>query len=410
MEAEENTPRAAPPLAQLLVRDPDPALRAVSDTAVWALAGGRFVVPDRADLAAQALRSYNRLRPAGTGRTRAALAVLLRTPARRVLADRVLLPSADPPSLLDHLATVLGEPRLVFAGTDAGGTGWRTPVLQLFTSDGAPRGYAKIGWDPVTTAMIDDRGGRARPRRRCGVAIGARSAPRLARHVSRPDRAGHRTDACCHPPAPPRRDARGPRAASRSRRSTDRGGSSRRRRSSRFCDRGRRHGAQAHRASTRLQRCVAVSEITAADAEIAFGSWHGDWVEWNLGIAGDVIVAWDWAYCAADVPFGFDVLQFFHLRHRNLRGRAPSVALRARGHRRHAVPARSSGLDADQVARRHHAAPARGGAAQCAGRPAAGGALANRPMKTTTSRTTPGPPTADGADGPRPLRRRVAAP
>ena len=37
--------------------------------------------------------------------------------------------------------------------------------------------------------------------------------------------------------------------------------------------------------------------------------------------------AWDWAYSAADVPFGLDLLQFFHLRHLVLREEAPEVAL-----------------------------------------------------------------------------------
>ena len=63
------------------------------------------------------------------------------------------------------------------------------------------------------------------------------------------------------------------------------------------------------------------------DAETTFGRWHGDWVEWNLARAGDRLYAWDWAYSEPDVPFGFDLLQFFHLRHRVLREEAPDVAL-----------------------------------------------------------------------------------
>ena len=61
--------------------------------------------------------------------------------------------------------------------------------------------------------------------------------------------------------------------------------------------------------------------------ELTFGRWHGDWVEWNLAQADGRLFAWDWAYSAPDVPFGFDLLQFFHLRHRVLRDEAPTVAL-----------------------------------------------------------------------------------
>ena len=65
-------------------------------------------------------------------------------------------------------------------------------------------------------------------------------------------------------------------------------------------------------------------ETDHSDVEVAFGRWHGDWVEWNLAEADGELWAWDWAYSAPDVPFGFDLLQFFHLRHRILRGEAPA--------------------------------------------------------------------------------------
>jgi hypothetical protein len=64
-----------------------------------------------------------------------------------------------------------------------------------------------------------------------------------------------------------------------------------------------------------------------ADVELSFGRWHGDWVEWNLARAGRQLIAWDWAYSAPGVPVGLDLLQFFHLRHRFLRGVEPEAAL-----------------------------------------------------------------------------------
>jgi hypothetical protein len=68
-------------------------------------------------------------------------------------------------------------------------------------------------------------------------------------------------------------------------------------------------------------------EAEFGDVETTFGRWHGDWVEWNLATADHRLWAWDWAYSAPDVPFGFDLLQFFHLRHRVLREEAPELAL-----------------------------------------------------------------------------------
>jgi hypothetical protein len=57
-----------------------------------------------------------------------------------------------------------------------------------------------------------------------------------------------------------------------------------------------------------LERLVGESEV------LTFGRWHGDWVAWNLGSAGDKVAAWDWEHSADDVPIGFDVLHW-HFQH-----------------------------------------------------------------------------------------------
>lgn len=343
MEADTKDPRAAPPLAQLLVRDTDPVRRARPASAVWALAGSRFVVPDDPRLAARALLAYNRLRPPRVRAGRAALATMLRTPARRVLTTHVQLPTG--PSLLDHLAQVLGESRLVFAGSDTGGSGWRTPVLQLFTPDGVPRGYAKIGWDPVTIAMVDteaDALTRAAAAQWRSVRV-----PRLAWSGRYSDLALLVTEPM---PARIRRLRRGEQPAVDALHEVAELHGPRQVnavRSSRFWAEAMETAANAPH-DVGLVPMLDAIDITSGDVEIPFGSWHGDWVEWNLGATADGIVAWDWAYCAAGVPFGFDVLQFFHLRHRNLHGRPGDEALTRAGVE--AAPyLERLGLDADQA-------------------------------------------------------------
>jgi len=47
------------------------------------------------------------------------------------------------------------------------------------------------------------------------------------------------------------------------------------------------------------------------DAELRIGSWHGDWVPWNLATRGAELHAWDWEYSRDLAPLGFDVLHFF---------------------------------------------------------------------------------------------------
>jgi hypothetical protein len=50
-----------------------------------------------------------------------------------------------------------------------------------------------------------------------------------------------------------------------------------------------------------------------AAAPVRFGSWHGDWTPWNLGVADKRLVAWDWEEYEDDAPVGFDHLHFvFH--------------------------------------------------------------------------------------------------
>ena len=47
---------------------------------------------------------------------------------------------------------------------------------------------------------------------------------------------------------------------------------------------------------------------------------HGDWVEWNLATLERDLYAWDWAYSAPTMPFGFDVLHHPYLRYRVVGG------------------------------------------------------------------------------------------
>jgi hypothetical protein len=239
---------------------------------------------------------------------------------------RRIVAGPDAAVLLDHLATVLGEPRVVFAATEKGGSGFVTPVLQLFSPDGRPVGFAKIGWDPVTAAMIRAEAdglrlaGEARLEsvavpevRWCGAWEGLWllvSAPMPA--DARRLRAGEL------PPIAPLRDVAALDGPPVRRRILD----------APYWD--------AAEATARVGRDAGRGELAGelarvagehGGAEVTFGRWHGDWVEWNLARAGGRLYAWDWAYSAPDVPFGLDLLQFFHLRHRVLREEAPEVAL-----------------------------------------------------------------------------------
>lgn len=333
---------AAPPLSELLVRSPSGAAlpaapdgrpraggdRVVADLLAVRTPSGRFLVPaDRPATAARSLLSYNRLRPPKVRAARAAIGWTLRLGGAPLVAEpRRITAGPGTEVLLDHLARVLDEPRVVFAATEQGGSGFLTPVLQLFRPDGTPTGFAKLGWDPVTASMIRteaaalEQAGAARWRHL--------RVPDVRWHghwaglevlVTAPMPAGVRRLAPAElPPVEPLHEVAaldGPLVRARVR-------------DARYWSDALSTAGAASRAG-RDELAAALDRVATAhgDAELSFGRWHGDWVEWNLAHAGGTLWAWDWAYSAPGVPFGFDLLQFFHLRHRILRGAPPRVAL-----------------------------------------------------------------------------------
>lgn len=61
---------------------------------------------------------------------------------------------------------------------------------------------------------------------------------------------------------------------------------------------------------THLPAAVSAIDLAHGDLELTFGSWHGDWGPWNMGMQGDVVQLWDWERHEADVPLGLDGLHF----------------------------------------------------------------------------------------------------
>lgn len=57
-----------------------------------------------------------------------------------------------------------------------------------------------------------------------------------------------------------------------------------------------------------LPAAVELVEETYGGVELTFGSWHGDWGPWNMGMQGDVLQLWDWERYDAEVPLGLDAV------------------------------------------------------------------------------------------------------
>ncbi len=281
--------------------------------AVRGLAGEFLVPAGPGSRAAHTLRAYNRLRPPRVRAARSVLASAFDLGLGRVVASpRSITVPADHESLLDHLADVLHEPAVCFAGTARVRDGFVTPVLQLFSTEGTCVGFAKIGWDDVTREMVAteaealDRAAVAGLRRvhvpavlwhgrwhDLAVLVTA-PMPASVRRLSARDRV--------HAPALSEIAAiDGPVRTLPLRRSPY------------WQDAARVAGEAAVAGCPATADRFEQLDREHGDVDLPFGRWHGDLVPWNLARAGHDLHAWDWAYSAPGVPVGFDALHFAYL-------------------------------------------------------------------------------------------------
>ena len=74
----------------------------------------------------------------------------------------------------------------------------------------------------------------------------------------------------------------------------------------------RKHATELARSSQvdRFARALEALVNTDGDKTIQLGGWHGDWGQWNMGMDGAVLQVWDWERYDQEVPFGFDALHF----------------------------------------------------------------------------------------------------
>ncbi len=62
-----------------------------------------------------------------------------------------------------------------------------------------------------------------------------------------------------------------------------------------------------------------------AEQPVVGGSWHGDWVPWNMTRDGDQVLLWDWEHYEDDVLAGFDHLHFLAQTRRMRDGTDPAA-------------------------------------------------------------------------------------
>ncbi|MER7890241.1 hypothetical protein ABTX15_10490 [Micromonospora sp. NPDC094482] len=314
--------------------------RAVARYAVVpSLSRARFLLPLGAPrVTAASLLAYNALRPPKVRAVRAALGGLSRVGAvqRAFPTLTVAVPAGAPLAellLAERLAAALGGAPLHAACGVRPPDANHKPTLQLFTADGRPRGYAKIGWNGATRALVAAESAALRT---LAEVIGVPDHPVTPRLLAELDWAGQliavveplpsrvRGVPVTDPPriaallavarrgrpaAPPRPLAGSPFLA----------------RLTAEADR----SAVAEPAGARAVAAVTELARRHGGTPVEFGHWHGDWVPWNLGRHDGRLVAWDWEHSGPDVPLGFDLAHDAFQRAVVLRAEPAATAARA---------------------------------------------------------------------------------
>ncbi|MFC3501899.1 hypothetical protein ACFOOK_13125 [Micromonospora krabiensis] len=319
---------------------PPTGQRAVARYAVVpSLSRARFLLPLGAPrVTAAALLAYNALRPPSVRAVRAALGGLSRLgvagPAFPTLT--VSLPagvSLGDALLAGRLAGELGGASLHAACGVRPPDPNHKPTLQLFDAAARPRGYAKIGWNGATRALVTAEAAALRALAGTSGTPGHPLTPRLLTEITWAGQVVAVVE-----PLPPRvrgmpvtepppvdallAVARRGRPAGERRPLTG----------SPFLS---RLAAEATRAAAadpsgrRALAAVADLERRHGGTYVEFGHWHGDWVPWNLGRHAGRLVAWDWEHSGADVPLGFDLAHDAFQRALVLRGQSAAAAARA---------------------------------------------------------------------------------
>ncbi|MEV8508193.1 hypothetical protein AB0368_25720 [Actinoplanes sp. NPDC051475] len=264
------------------------------------LAGARFLLPLASRrVTAASLLAYNALRPPKVRAGRAAVGMLARFGLLGLTKAPILSVHAREPRelLAAFLAERLGVDRLHAAIGIRPPDPHHKPTLQLFDDRGRPRGYAKIGWNDGTRAMVRAEAATLADLPASG---GFPPAPRLVLHTQ-----WHGREIAIIEPMP--RTVRRIRRPDRPRLEA-------------MLAVARRGGpatpprpvtelltAWRQRATGADPRIHAFIDALDTGQELEFGDWHGDWVPWNMARHRGRLLVWDWENRAAGVPVGFDL-------------------------------------------------------------------------------------------------------
>jgi hypothetical protein len=279
----------------------------------------RFILPvSSRRVSVRALVGYNRMRPPRVRTVRGLTAAAVATTGGRGLGeplhialDRRISPAEAAEHLLtSHLVTTLDTGPLRFAAGVRPLTPNRKPTVQAFAIDGTPVGYCKVGWNPTTRRQVAVE---ASALDHVGVRLTHTRSPRLMHSGEWHGRviavaAPLPLDAVSWPDddEPPALEHLEDVAAT--------GPTSRESLSSSSSLQRLRHAADQTSWAPDLREqfieCAAKLAASATDLSLRFGSWHGDWVPWNVARSGSRLWVWDWEHYADNTAIGLDLIHW----------------------------------------------------------------------------------------------------
>jgi hypothetical protein len=266
----------------------------------------KLLVPSRPRrVAAGAVRNYKTAASAREQLRISALALALRTGLHDWLPDHLTItPGSGGPAGIDaHLHDVMG--RRVHVSLYIGpARAVRKPVLQVLDDRGTTVAFAKLGVDEFTTALV-----RAEAAAVARVAAAGTTALRVPDVLHDGTWNGHALLVQSALPRGTAATASSPLVARAVRElaSVDGLTTGALGTSSYWARLTDRVGTLGPGPVTdRLTH--ALDEISRAHADLEFGCSHGDFAPWNMTIAGDTVLVWDWEKFERDVPLGLDAV------------------------------------------------------------------------------------------------------
>lgn len=271
----------------------------------------RLLVPAAPRAAAAALRHYGRpaSRAARLGAKALSIGLASGLGGTVVGSRASVIGAAQADTIETYLSRVMSQDLMVSLHLGVPRAN-RKPVLQLVTPAGQTIGFAKVGVNPLTCELVCAE--HSSLDRLAAAGLAEVTVPRVLHHGE-----WHGLEVLVLSTLPTwrrRRPAAASQLASAMSEVARVGGLHR----EPFAGGGyARHLADrlaaADGGGERTALLTALEALTAwaGTASLTYGSWHGDWTQWNMASTDRGILVWDWERFTSGVPLGFDALHYW---------------------------------------------------------------------------------------------------